>query len=151
VSKAAVKTTPPFAVMVVVGLFLVAIGYVITASLVRRSQPTYSPSPVEPRAVEGEWVVYDTITIDARDQRTWRFVDFDRRSVVSDTAGWDIAVRRFSVIAAGGLIDLGKVAFDSVTFVPESGYVANVAAGDTTNPAIRRWYRYGYLSHLLEP
>lgn len=150
-SKVAVETTPPFAVMMIVALFLVAIGYVLAASVVRRSQPTFAPSPVDPRPVEAGRPVYDTITIDAREQRTWQFVNFDRRSVVSDTTGWDIAVRRFYVIAAGGLIDLGKVAFDSVTVVPESGYILNVAAGDTTNPAIRRWYRYSYLSHLLEP
>lgn len=75
-------------------------------------------------------------------------------------ADWDLAFRRFHIIANagpgfpgdGGVIDLGPVAFDSVTSVPAAGYVPTALAGrDSTNAAIERWYRYGFTSHLLTP
>ena len=63
----------------------------------------------------------------------------------------DLGFRRNHVITASGAgaIDLGAVAFDSVTELPTSGYVPTSFAGDTVNAAIGKWYDYSMWSHLL--
>jgi hypothetical protein len=141
----------PAGLVIVVALFLTAIAYIVASSLTRRSQPVYEPSPIAPRPIPPGSTVVDTLTIDARHETTWRFVDFDRRSEVvpPDTVGWDLAFRRFHIIAADAVLDLGPAEFRATP--PDSGYVSNRIAGDTTNSAIARWYDYGFMSHLLEP
>ena len=136
----------------VFALFLAAIIYIIAASVSRREAPTFAPSPIAPRPPVDSLIV-DTITVDARDAVQWAYVDFDRRSVVlpPDTAGWDIAIRRFHVMASDAIADLGEIPFDSVSEAPDSGFVANTTRGDTLNPAIQKWYAYNMLTHLLEP
>ncbi|OLC08551.1 MAG: hypothetical protein AUH42_01145 [Gemmatimonadetes bacterium 13_1_40CM_70_11] len=65
---------------------------------------------------------------------------------------WDIAFRRFHLIAAdgAGILDLGPVPFDSVRELPVTGYQGNAVVGeDTTNPGVGKWYAYSMLSHLL--
>lgn len=133
-------------------LFLTAIVYIVASSVSRRDAPTYAPTPIAPQ-VAVTALVMDTITVDARDAQRWAFVDFDRQSVVlpPDTAGWDLAIRRFHIIASDAIADLGEVPFDSVREAPESGFVANTTRGDTLNPATRKWYAYSMLTHLLEP
>lgn len=103
------------------GVFVALLGYLIAASLTRRSAPAFSPSPVG--RVLGTGADYDTITVDARDETAWRYVDLDTRVVLEsgDSTGWDLAVRRFRIRAARGPGELG------------------------------RWYSYGAVSHLLEP
>lgn len=95
----------------------------------------------------------DTLTVDASNSSRWRFVDLDRGRVRSppDTGGWDLAIRRFHVIAAEAIADAGTGPFASLAQAPASGYAANTLGSDTTNPAIRRWYSYRMLSHLLVP
>ena len=135
------------------GAFVVAIGYLLVTSLTPRSTAVYEPSAMEPADTRITSLVYDTVTIDAVDPTTWTFFDFDRHSLlaVPDTGGWDLAVRRFTVIAADAAIDLGKVVFDEVINAPSSNYVATVFERDTVNAAMERWYSYSLLSHLLEP
>ena len=134
-------------------IFLLIIGYLVTASLTRRQLPTFSPAPAQPRTVPPGTTVLDTVTLDARDTDTWQFLDLDRRTVVlpPDTAGWDLAVRRFHLMVGDAITDLGPIEFDSVIVAPEDRFVGNIAASDTVNPATKRWYRYNVLSHLLEP
>lgn len=143
----------PPALIAVATLFLLVVGYLVWTSLVPREAPVFAPSPIAGRPLPAGTTVVDTLTIDARAERQWQFVDFDRRSVVipPDTPGWDIAVRRFHFMSAGGLFDLGPVPFDSVMTVPDTGYVADRLASDTLNPAIARWYEYSVLTHLLTP
>jgi hypothetical protein len=114
--------------------------------------PTFDPSPRATSTAPGSRHD-DTITVDATDSRIWQYVDFDRGSVVTppDTTGWDLAVRRYVVIASDAIADLGPKRFEDVRDPPDHGFVANVAADDTVNTAIRRWYRYSMLTHLLEP
>ena len=135
------------------GMFVVVIGYLLVTSLKPRRAAEYEPSPMEPADTRVTSLVYDTVTIDALDPTTWRFFDFDRRSLVGvpDTAGWDLAVRRFMVIAADAAVDLGKVAFDEVVEAPSSNYVTTAFGRDTVNAALERWYHYSLWSHLLEP
>ena len=94
-----------------------------------------------------------TGTIDARNDTTWQFFDFARGTPVipPDTAGWDLALRRFHVITAGGVVDLGARPFEAVASAPEGGYAPTQLGRDTVNAAIDRWYRYSYFTHLLEP
>lgn len=144
--------------MVLVGgltLFAATMVYLVVSSLSRRSAPEFDPTPPgRTRSVDRSRGV-DTLTLDARDARTWHFVALDAAAVLTppDTTGWDLAVRRHRIIAGeGGLIaDLGAVAFDSVSEAPSTGYVANLTKRDTLNSAIERWYRYSMTSHLLEP
>jgi hypothetical protein len=99
-------------------------------------------------------------TIDATDDAEWRHFSFARGGLVepADPLGWDLAFRRFHVIANGGdrfagqagILDLGPVAFDSVGEAPVDGYVETRAARDTVNPAIDHWYVYSWVSHILK-
>ena len=79
-----------------------------------------------------------------------------------DDAGpkdWDLGFRRFQIIANGGpgflgdgaIRDLGAVPFDTVRVVPDAGYDKSVSSPDPSNPAIARWYFYGFFSHVLRP
>jgi hypothetical protein len=134
-------------------LFIVVIGYFVLSSVTKRSVPTFDPSPPA-RASSNVGARHDdTITVDASDSRAWQYVDFDRGGVVvpPDTVGWDLAVRRYMVIASDAIADVGAKRFEEVRDVPDEGFVANIAGEDTVNPAIRRWYRYSMLTHLLEP
>lgn len=153
------RSRAPVLLGVGLALFVAAMGYLVASSLADRSEPTFEPAPVgvaRPRRAGADTVtdtLTDTLTVDASDERAWRFVDLDRGAVLlpPDTAGWDLAVRRFHVIAADAAADLGAVAFDTVSRAPRRGYVANALGTDTTNAALRRWYHYGALTHLLTP
>lgn len=132
------------------GVFVVAIAGLVAASVARPSVATFAPSP--PGAAHRPGAA-DTVTLDASDGARWIFFDLaaGRALVPPDTAGWDLAVRRFHVIVADAAANLGAADFDSVAAAPDSGFVRTVAARDTTNAAIERWYRYGMLTHLLTP
>lgn len=140
----------PAALLIGFAAFVAAIAYVVGSSLVRRTAPSFDPTPFgaprPPRPV-------DTLTIDARDEHAWRFVDLASGVVrpAPDGRPWDIAVRRYHVIAAGDVADLGPALFDTVARAPAAGWRATSFRSDSTNPAIARWYRYGMMSHLLEP
>lgn len=144
---------PPLALLLGFGVFLVVIAGLLATSLVRRNVTTFVPSVRDPARPRPDTLIEDTLTIDARDPARWQFVDLARGAVVAppDTAGWDLAVRRFTVVPAGAAADLGPRAFDAVTAAPDTGYVPTRFGRDTANPATARWYRYSFLSHLLEP
>ncbi len=101
--------------------FTALLGYLVASSLKRRAAPVFTPSPTG--QVLGTAAGPDTMTVDARDEAAWRYVDLDTRVVLAagDSGGWDLAVRRFRIRAARGTAELG------------------------------RWYSYGALSHLLQP
>jgi hypothetical protein len=130
--------------------FLGIIAYLVTSSLVRRRAPTFEPTP--PRSAERDQRAVDTVTIDASDSEAWRFFDFARRAILAppDTAGWDVAFRRFHIIAADAAAEAGAHAFDRLDRAPATGYVTSTWGRDTTNAALRRWYDYSMLTHLLE-
>lgn len=146
---------------VIAAVLVVATVVLVALSLRRPAVGEYVPTPAQPREIGPELVGPDTVTVDASDPDRWVFFDFSRGSVIEEPAptGWDLAFRRFHVIAnggggfagEGGILDLGPVAFDSVETVPVAGYRATEARSDSTNPAIARWYDYGWTSHLLTP
>jgi hypothetical protein len=131
-------------------LFVGAIAALVGASIARPAVPTFAPSTGRAAHRAGE---VDTVTLDARDESRWIFFDLaeGRTLVPPDTAGWDLAVRRFHVVAADAAANAGAVDFDALATAPDSGWTPTTMAGDTTNAALARWYRYGMLTHLLTP
>jgi hypothetical protein len=144
-------TRPPILVLVMAGAFILLVAALVIGSLVTPELPPYTLSIPSPAATGDTLVGPATYTLDASSTERWRRFAFDRGAVV-DTGPWDVAFRRFHVITApgGGIVDLGTIPFDSVTILPDSGYLPNPAAGDSTNPAVGKWYEYSMLSHLLQ-
>ncbi len=134
-------------------LFVIGIGFLLVSSMAPREALEFEPTPSQPADTTLTSVVYDTVTIDAYDEVAWHFFDFDRASPVvpPDTVGWDLAFRRFTIVPAAGVVDLGVSAFEAVTEAPATGYVESTFGRDTLNTAIDRWYTYSVISHLLEP
>ena len=132
--------------------FVLALGFLVASSLVKRSAPVFDPTPIG-RVHSSPPSGVDTLTVDARDERLWRFVDLGRGVVMrsSDQSAWDLAIRRHDIGASGAIADAGKVQFDAVRQAPAGTYIVTSGGRDTVNAAIRRWYLYGMLSHLLEP
>jgi hypothetical protein len=118
------------------GVFLLVIGYLVAASLTRRAAPTFAPTA----AARG-----DTLTVDATDANRWRYVSLAGGRVLTgaDTAAWDVAVRRYNMIANGDVVDLGEARYDTV-----GGLHREPEANTST---VGKWYRYSLLTHLLEP
>ena len=144
---------PPLLLLGGFTLFVAVTAYLVVSSVTTRSVPTFDPSPHATALGDSAPRHDDTITVDASDETRWRYLDFDRGSVVAppDTAGWDLAVRRYRVIASDAIADLGPRRFEDVHEAPAHGFVSNMTAGDTLNAAMRKWYRYSMLTHLLEP
>jgi hypothetical protein len=134
-------------------VFVLLIGFLVASALAPREVLVFDPAAYARRqAPETREPWTDTVTVDARDARAWRFFDLDRGMLLEapDTAGWDLAFRRFHIIAAAGILDLGTTDFQSPSPVPATGYQPNVYRSDTLNPATARWYRYSMLTHLLK-
>jgi len=132
--------------------FVLALVFLVASSLVRRSAPVFDPTPIGVvRSSPPSGV--DTLTVDARDERLWRFVDLGRGVVspASEASAWDLVIRRHDIGASGAIADAGEVKFEAVRRAPAGTYIAPSGGRDTVNAAIRRWYRYGMVSHLLEP
>ncbi len=132
----------------------------LTVSLRRPSVAEYPPSPVETVPAGDTLVGPRTYTVDASDPGRWRFFDFSRGTVVESPGPeeWDLAFRRFHVIANGGEGFAGRgglmaldAPFDSIRTVPAEGYVRSTAGGDSVNAAAEGWYAYSFTSHLLRP
>lgn len=140
---------------------IVAVTMVLVALSLRREPPvTFAPTAFDPDPVGDSLVGPVRVTFDASDPERWVYFAFAHGATVARPASdaWDLAFRRFNVrvnggdgfAGRGGVVDLGDVAFDSVGAVPASGYVTSLPR-DSVNPAIDRWYDYGFTSHLLMP
>jgi HmuY protein len=145
-----------------IGGGIAAAACVLVALSLRRAPPaTFAVTPTAPVEVGAALAGPRVVTLDATDPDDWVFFDFSRGAVVDRPGGreWDLAFRRFHVLVNGGpafsgdaaVADLGPVAFEAVTAAPVQGWVQAAAGRDSTNPAIARWYRYGFTSHLLTP
>ena len=146
-------------------VFLAVLGTLFVSSLLRPSPLAFVPTPVGPHPVSDSLVVGRRVTVVAEDPERWVFFDFSRGSVVEapGPAEWDLAVRRFHVISnggagfagSGGARDLGEVAWNAVREAPGGGYVETTGSltgdQDPANPALTRWYRYNFMTHLLKP
>ncbi len=131
-------------------LFGAVMAWLIIASLVPQQIPTYRfrPAPSQPPSL----LAPDTVTIDARERNDWRFFAFAKGPLTPpDTAGWDLAFRRFHVIAAADVARIDTMTFDALRAAPPTGYVPTTFERDTVNQALARWYQYSMFSHLLRP
>ena len=150
---------PPLAAIAIVGLLLL-VAVIFVATSLRRSTPlTWFPvSAVDPQEVGDRLVGPSVITVDGRrDELT--FFDFSIGSVVEspDPLGWDLAFRRFTILAnggpdfagQGGILDLGITSLDSLTAVPTNGYAVNTPGPEVSNAATTQWYEYSWTSHIL--
>ena len=144
------STRPPILVLVVGLAFVLLIAALLIGSLARPEFPAYALTAPHPRVAGDTLLGAVTYTLDASSTEQWRRFDFGRGAVV-DSGGWDLAFRRFHLIAApgGGILDLGPAPFDSVRELPASGYLPNTTGPDTTNPGVGKWYGYSMLTHLL--
>ena len=142
----------PLPLLIGFALFVAALGYLVAGSLTRRQAPVFTPTP--PGRIRAATCARagDTLTVDATDGERWRHVSLStgRVLVPLDTAGWELAVRRFHVTVAGALADAGLVPFDSVRPPPAARFVPS-APGEESNAAIAHWYRYSLVTHLLRP
>jgi hypothetical protein len=132
--------------------FVLVLGYLVASSLARRAVAEFPVRHEVPARSDPDWRGPDTLTVDAAGAERWRFVDLDRGRVVEppDTAGWDLAVRRYHVVPFREIADLGAGSFERLARRPLEGYIPSTFGRDTVNPAIGRWYSYGMLSHLLQ-
>jgi len=143
----------------VIVLIMVCAVVFIWTSLERPEVPTFTPT-VAATAEVGTEQDARTVTVDASDSEVWRFFDFSRGSVVEAPGEeeWDIAFRRFQIIANGGrgmegqagATSLEDMTFESVSSVPETGYVM-AERNDSVNAVLEDWYNYSFTSLLLEP
>lgn len=144
-----------------VGAALAATVALVVLSLRAPEVPMYAPTPAMPRDAGAALVGPVLYTIDATRPDAWSYFAFHLGSAIDHPSSreWDLAFRRYEIIAnggrefagAGGIADLGEVAFADVKTVPESGYQVTEDGADPRNPAIARWYSYGYFSHVLRP
>ena len=141
---------PPILVLVMAIAFVLLAAALLIGSFTRPEFPPYQLTVPRPGAVGDTLVGPATYTLDASSTELWHRFAFTRNAVVG-TGAWDVAFRRFHLIAApgGGIQDLGAVPFDSVVLLPSGGYLANDAVPDTTNPGVGKWYDYSMLTHLL--
>ena len=137
-------------------------GVIFVALTLRHPDvPTYAPTPSAPRDAGRALVGPIRYTVDATSPERWREFSFRLGAVVDDAnaTGWDLAFRRFQIIANGGtgyqgnggIVDLGTVPFETVHGVPTTGYQPTESRPDPHNPAIASWYSYGFFSHVLSP
>ncbi len=136
-SEAQTKASPrlPLAAILIIGLLSIA-GVIFVVSSLRRSVPLtwYPVSVVDPQEVGDELVGPSLVTVDGRGGELTYF-DCSSGSVVEspDPLGWDLAFRRFTILAnggpdfagQGGILDLGITSLDSLRAVPTNGYAVN--------------------------
>jgi len=151
---------PWVALVVVCGLLIGAVWFVVE-SLQSPELEWYAVSALDPEEVGDRLIGPEVYTVDSRRNQLTYF-DFSTGSAIEsdpDSLGWDLAFRRFTILAnggpglsgQGGILALGEMSLDSVTQVPTGGYVTNEANAETANPAVSRWYEYSWASHILKP
>jgi HmuY protein len=130
----------------------------------------FTVTPPNPVAVGDRLVGPVRYTLEARASEQWTFFDFSRGAVVEVPhqfrVDWDLAFQRHKILANGGatnpkgrgaIQNLGAVAFDEVLEAPAEGYVEDTIAAinpdtiTTENLAIKAWYHYNFLTHILRP
>jgi heme-binding HmuY-like protein len=158
--------------LVLLALPFLGLGVVFFAPWLFPGPPVgrFSVTPPHPLAVGDRLVGPVSYTLDARAAEQWTYFDFSRGSVVEVPhqfgVDWDLAFQRHKILANGGatdpkgrgaILNLGEVAFDEVIEVPAEGYIEDTIAAitpetlTTENLAIKAWYHYNFLTHVLRP
>lgn len=143
------------------GLFLVAVAWMVIVSLRDPTPPTYPPLSA------GDTAVADSgdalrVTLDARDPERWVSVDLASGRVHDGRVpGWDLAARRFRVIANGGpglpgdasVAPAGRRDLGGAGATAGIGWTATERNedGELRHPLLEEWYEYDFFSHLLTP
>lgn len=106
------------------------------------------------------------VTIDARSYTKWVYYRFSRgvvRPRYVSSLNWDLAFKRYHIIAnggsanlaaQGGILDYGNGDLSAIHAIPVHGYVPDTPTPDgrdSENLAIRHWYLYDYGTHVLTP
>lgn len=107
------------------------------------------------------------VTINARSTAKWIHFNLSQDRIVHpqyvSSENWDLAFKRYHVIANGGstnlaaagaILDLGGADFNHLPSIPAQGFIQNTRTPnglDSENLAIRHWYNYDYASHILTP
>jgi hypothetical protein len=169
----ATPITPPRGrgAILLAGGGIVALAVVFVAVTLHRPEPeTHLPSPVLPMLPADSATPapggVQLRTVDASNPDRWRLFSL-RAGAVLETAGptdWDLAFRRFQVIANGGrgfagqaaVADLGErdfdaVGLDAIRAVPPEDLEETRVRSDSVHPVLQGWYDYSFLSHLLSP
>ena len=125
--------------------FVMTLAYLVAMSLRRREAPVFAPSAAARVRATGWTRGGDTLTVDASREDAWAYVSLAQGRVLaaSDTAGWDVTVRRYRVRGAGVVTDLGAVPFERATVGASPSSPSGVPG------EIGRWYTYSFVSHLL--
>jgi hypothetical protein len=115
----------------------------IAIAMTRPEPPSFAPhAHAVPLDSAGGW---KRLTVDASNDRAWRFVSLRTDSVLDRPArlDWDIAVRRFNIATngGGGFAGQGAAGVDSLI----------VTSSDTARSGFGKWYDYSFTSHLLTP
>ena len=147
--------------MTAVAAMVAVAATLVTLSVRQPPVATYAPTPPAPRDAGRALVGPVLYTVDATSPDQWRYFSFRLGSVLEHAGpkDWDLAFRRYQIIAnggprfagAGGIVDLGRVAFADVRSVPEGGYQVTEGDMEPRNPALAGWYSYSYFSHVLSP
>lgn len=130
-------------------MFLLAVAYLLATSLAPKRVPVFEPARVPVRTAPPNVVVHGTLTVDGRDGTRWSYVSLAIGGPVRRSDPWDLAIRRFTIVSSDAAVDLGAVAFDDVRAAPAGPWTRTAFGPDMTNDALRRWYRYGFFSHLM--
>ena len=152
---------PSRTAIAIIGLLVIVAVIFVVSSLRQPTPLTFYPvSAVDPQEVGDRLVGPWLVTVDGRGDE-FTFFDFSSGSVVEspDALGWDLAFRRFTILAnggadyagQGGILDLGIGSLDSLTSVPTNGYAANTPGREVSNAATTEWYEYSWTSHVLSP
>lgn len=147
--------------VVAIGAMVVVAAALVALSVRRPAVPTYAPTLPAPRDAGSALVGPVLYTVDASSPDQWRYFSLRFGSVLENAGArdWDLAFRRYQIIANGGprftgnagVVDLGRVAFADVTSVPEAGYQVTEGDAEPRHPALAGWYSYSYFSHVLTP
>ncbi len=149
-----------------IGVPLVLIAAVAAVFIWGQLQP--KPEGFAPTMAAGA-VVVDAApvryTIDARDRSEWVFFDFARGSVVEsdfEAADWQLAFRRTGLLTnsgvtnpAGptGVINLGETTLEEAVPPARLDFAVDELGGEDNdtvqNPAIKKWYRYNFIRHVV--
>ena len=145
------SSRPPLLLFITFAVFLLVIGYLVAASFTPRHVQMFELVDRPARSAPLKEIVRDTLTVDARDQTRWHYVSLATGGPVGPADRWDLAIRRFMIVPSDAAIDLGAVEFEEVRDAPRGPWTPTAFAQDMANDALRRWYRYGFFSHLLTP